>query len=146
MRVAAQATAQWSHRCAEGWLATRRPLMSEGASQATRRPPCPLDTDDEQSVSEHSEDLEELQLLTDNLQRSTGLHLSKQRRVGPARLCASAAQWCRANSHVLRSHFCIMQDRSHQGARCICRADETASSGARAGAQEFGSTDLLKLS
>lgn len=69
--------------------------MSEGASQATRRPPCALETKDEQSVSEHSEDLEELQLLTDDLQRSTGSHLSKQREVDKARLCASAAHQCK---------------------------------------------------
>ena len=81
------AAAQWPHRCAEGWLATRRPLMSEGASQATRRPPCPLETDDEQSVSEESED-EELQLLNDNLQRTCS-YVSKQRGTNAARPCAS---------------------------------------------------------
>ena len=79
MRGTTQA-AQWCHRCAAGLLAIR-PLMSEGASQAKRRPPCPLETDDEQSRSRQSEDEEELQLLTDDLQRAHD------------RISASSAKW-----------------------------------------------------
>ena len=74
-----------------------RPLVSEGASQAIRRPPCPLDTEAEQSLPRDSEDEEELQLLIDNLQRSSPSQLTEQRRIETAQPPASPAHRCSAH-------------------------------------------------